>query len=108
MSLPNLTGQTLINVDRDYTLRLDTREGWQVAIEGVELVDDKDLAAALYGAIDTPLTAFAIGDDGVLTLTVGEASVRAVPHAKYDSWNVSGPDTQLVVCTPGGELAIWD
>jgi len=104
--LPDLTGHSLVNVDRDYTLRLRTRDGWHVAIEGEELVDDKDLAAALYGAIDKPITAFSI-EDGVLSISVGDAHILAVPHPKYESWNVAGPDKQLVVCTPGGELAIW-
>ena len=109
MSLPDLTGQTLVNVDRDYTMRLETREGWHIAIENEEIVDDKDLAAALYGAIGKPITAFSIGNDGVLTMTVGEAHVRVAPDPQYDSWNLVGPlpARSRVVCTPGGELAIW-
>ena len=104
--IPDLSGQTLVNVARDYTLRLTTQEGWEIAIEGEELVDDKDLAVSLYTAIGKPIASFGI-QDGVLSFDVGEAHVRAVPDAKYESWNVAGPDKQLVVCTPGGELAIW-
>jgi hypothetical protein len=105
----DLTGQTLVNVDRDYTMRMDPREGWHIAIEGEELVDDKDLAAALYGAIDTPITQFSIGDGGVLTMSVGDAHLRAVPDPHYESWNIVGPlpGRSRVVCLPGGELAIW-
>ena len=36
MTVPDLTRQTLVNVDRDYTLRLTTQEGWHIAIEGEE------------------------------------------------------------------------
>jgi hypothetical protein len=71
--LPDLSGQTLVNVDRDYTMRLETREGWFIAIEGEELVDDKDLAASLYGAIGKRLTHFKIRR-GVLSFRVGERS----------------------------------
>jgi hypothetical protein len=110
MSLPDLTGQILTNVDRDYTMRLYTREGWLVVVEGEDLVVDKDLAAALYGAIGKPISSFAIAADGALTMTAGEAEIRAVPDPHYESWHVTGPppDKQMVVCTPGGELAIWD
>ena len=106
----DLTGQTLANVDRDYTLRIYTREGWLIVVEGEVLVDDKDLAAALYGAIDKPITSFSIADDGVLTLAAGDAHIRATPDPDYESWHVTGPGPgkQMVVCLPGGELAIWD
>jgi hypothetical protein len=110
VTLPDLTGQTLINVDRDYTMRMETREGWHIAVEIEDVVDDKDLAAALYGAIGKPITAFSIAEDGALSMTVGDASFTARPQPKYESWNIVGPlpDKPMVVCLPGGELAIWD
>ena len=109
MSLPDLTGQTLVNVDRDYTMRMETREGWHIAVEIEDVVDDKDLAAALYGAIGKTISAFSIAADGALSITVGEAAFTARPQPKYESWNIVGPlpDKQMVVCLPGGELAIW-
>jgi hypothetical protein len=109
MSLPDLTGQTVVNVDRDYTMRIYTREGWLIVVEGDDLVDDKALAAALYAAIDKPIAEFSISEDGVLAMSVGEASIRATPDPDYESWHVTGPppQKQLGVCTPGGELAIW-
>jgi hypothetical protein len=105
----DLTGQTLQTVARDYTLRLTTREGWHIAIEGDELVDDKDLAAALYGGIGKPITDFGI-EGGVLSFSVGEAHIRAVPDPDYESWNLVGPlpGKPRIVCLPGSELAIWD
>jgi hypothetical protein len=107
--LPDLTGQRLANVDRDYTLRIYTREGWLIVVEGEVLVDDKDLAAALYGGIGKPITDFGI-EGGVLSFSVGEANIRAVPDPDYESWNLVGPlpDKPRIVCLPGGELAIWD
>jgi hypothetical protein len=107
--IPDLTGQTLVNVDRDYTLRIYTREGWLIAIGDEELVDDKDLAALLYQAINRPITSFGI-NQGVLSITVGEAHIRATPDPDYESWHLTGPGPgkQMVVCLPGGELAIWE
>ena len=107
MTVPDLTGQTLVNVDRDYSLRLTTQEGWHIAIEGEELVDDKRLAAELYRAVGHPLSSFWI-KNGVLSISVRDALIHAVPHPHYESWNIAGPEHQLVVCTPGGDMAVWD
>ena len=107
MTVPDLTGQTLVNVDRDYSLRLTTQEGWHIAIEGEELVDDKRLAAELYRAVGHPVSSFWI-KNGVLSISVRDALVHAVPHPHYESWNIAGPEHQLVVCTPGGDMAVWD
>jgi hypothetical protein len=107
MTFPNLTGQTLVNVDRDHSLRLTTQEGWHIAIEGEELVDDKRRGAELYRAVGHPLSSFWI-KDGVLSISVRDALIHAVPHPHYESWNIAGPEHQLVVCTPGGDMAVWD
>jgi hypothetical protein len=49
-----------------------------------------------------------VAESGELRLSFACGLVlRAPPHAAFDAWNVSGPDGFLVVCTPGGELAVW-
>jgi Family of unknown function (DUF6188) len=62
--------------------------------------------AALVGR--TVSTASA--DDGTLLLTFNDGSLlRCNPDPRYEAWEVVGGDPQsLVVCLPGGELAIWD
>jgi hypothetical protein len=49
-------------------------------------------------------------EDGVLTLMLSDASqVRCEPHDLYEAWQVVGGFPQhLVVCVPGGELAVVD
>lgn len=37
----------------------------------------------------------------------GGARLTVEADEMYEAWNVSGPGGALVVCTPGGELAIW-
>lgn len=34
--------------------------------------------------------------------------LHIAPDTSYEAWTVSGPHHMLVVCMPGGELAIWD
>ena len=47
---------------------------------------------------------------GTLTLAFSDASrLRCDPHNDYEAWQVAGGSPQhLVVCMPGGELAVWE
>jgi hypothetical protein len=46
--------------------------------------------------------------DGVLRLTfVSGATITVPPSDQYEAWSVVGLASFQVVCTPGGELAIW-
>jgi len=49
-------------------------------------------------------------DDGTLDLTFSDGSrLRCAPDDRYEAWQVVGGSPEhLVVCTPGGELAVWD
>lgn len=49
-------------------------------------------------------------EGGVLTLTFSDASrLQCKPHDRYEAWQVVGGSPQhLVVCTTGGELAVWE
>lgn len=53
-------------------------------------------------AADTP------GGCLVLAFSSG-AELRCRPHETYEAWEVAGGSpADLVVCLPGGELAVWD
>jgi hypothetical protein len=57
------------------------------------------------------LESLSLDDDGTLHLSFDNAASIAVPpHLVYEAWQISGPSTALVVCTPGnsGTLAVWD
>jgi hypothetical protein len=49
-------------------------------------------------------------DDGTLDLAFSDgSSLRCPPDDRYEAWQVVGGFPEhLVVCTPGGELAVWD
>lgn len=37
------------------------------------------------------------------------SSLRCAPHPKWEAWEVAGGSpTGIVVCTPGGDLAVFD
>jgi hypothetical protein len=48
--------------------------------------------------------------DGALVLSFADGSLlRCEPDKRYEAWQVVGGSPQhLVVCEPGGELAVWD
>lgn len=49
-------------------------------------------------------------EDGTLVLSFADGSLlRCQPDERYEAWQVVGGSPQhLVVCEPGGELAVWD
>ena len=51
----------------------------------------------------------AVDSDGTLRLLFASGSSLVVPpDDHYEAWQIEGPGTRLVVCTPGGtELAVW-
>jgi hypothetical protein len=56
------------------------------------------------------LTTASAGSDGTLRLAFGSgATITVPPDPHYESWEIAGPGTALIVCTPGtgGQLAVW-
>jgi Family of unknown function (DUF6188) len=75
-----------------------------------------------YECLDADGTPLALGDlvkrtvdaasttDGLLTLSFTDGvMLRCPPDPQYEAWQVvGGSPPYLVVCLPGGELAVWD
>jgi len=63
----------------------------------------------LESLVGLAVTATSTSGD-VLVLEFNDGSIlRNEPHPEYEAWQVVGGDPQyLVVCLPGGELAVWD
>ena len=68
------------------------------ALEGVAL---------LLPLFNGEVSDVAVEDDGVLSLVIAGTTLRCRPDPDYEAWQVTGRDVGLVVCTPGGGLAIW-
>lgn len=49
-----------------------------------------------------------VEENGTLVLGFTSGVTIAVPADEhYEAWQISGPDGYLVVCAPGGNLAVW-
>jgi hypothetical protein len=116
-----LHGKVVISADVEYSILLRLSDGFFIRIESRLTLDfpggtvvwspDDRRSEPLQPFLD--LTGQAIAesatDSGILTLAFTNGSRLCVkPDRDYEAWTVSGPDGMLVVCMPGGELAIWD
>jgi hypothetical protein len=80
-----------------------------VDVGPAELVDGDAAAIPLTALVGQTVSA-ASAPSGSLSLTFTDGSqLRCDPDPEYEAWQIVGGDPQtLIVCEPGGELAIWD
>ncbi len=119
--IPDLAGEFIVVAKIDYGLHLWTADSWEIVLAGPVLVSgtgttpteiEVDVAesplppqlADVVGATVAQLLVSEGGDLGV-QLQDRQLSVRA--DDRYEAWQVAGPDGELLVCTPGGELAYF-
>jgi hypothetical protein len=67
-----------------------------------------DGLALLLPLLNGDVTAAGTSESGELSLTIGDTTVRCGSHPHYEAWSYNGPRDETVVCTPGGDLAIWN
>jgi hypothetical protein len=116
-----LNGRCLQSALIEYTLRMQLSDVYFIFIESPFTVDshgeilwlstEEDVDEAfqpirqLVGQTVKEVTA---DETGALRICFsGGARIHVPPDEAYEAWSVSGPDGTLVVCTPGGKLAIW-
>lgn len=91
---PELTIETPITVTRSGTVRAGEPHSQLVLM-------------TLLGLLNQAAEA-TIADDGQLTLRFTEGTSLTVrPDDKYEAWQLRDDNGLLIVCTPGGGLAIW-
>jgi hypothetical protein len=106
----------------DHAFALEFHEGEQsavVRIEGTFAILDqgrvhrltpsapKELgpAVGLFGQVVRSATASARGE---LEISFEDGRVLSVqPDARYEAWEIYGPGGMRAVCTPGGEVSVW-
>lgn len=116
----DLTGQALrsVSVDEAGTLSLRTDGGWVIDVSNDYALTVGDVTLATQGGeeslivtalqewVGAPLDGCTV-TGGTLEVSVGSGTLRVTPHRSYEAWTIAGPDQQLVVSMPGGELATW-
>lgn len=116
-----LSGETVQAASIEYTLRLQLSGERFVVVESPFTIHSREqtfsLAPETYPDDIAPPVRLLVGltvqeaasdELGALRIGfVGGTRLDVPPDDAYDAWNVSGSNGALVVCTPGGELAIW-
>ena len=119
--IPNLTGQKVTTVSLDYRLRFFTDLGWQFDLEGdVELdagghepvhVDntgpDTPLPPLLENIAGQEIRDVRVSESGDLAVVLESVVVVTRSDPNYESWQVYGPEGEILVCGPGGRLTTW-
>jgi hypothetical protein len=67
-----------------------------------------DGVALLLPLLNGEVTAVDIDSSGGLSFTLGGVTVWCGSDQDYEAWCYDGPQGEKVVCTPGGDLAIWN
>lgn len=121
MDIP-LSGEMLDSQEVDYTVRLYFSGDFFVRIESpftlnlpdgrILLSPEEDESQAfspLSDLVGHVVAESTIDDAGVFTVVFENgSSLVAKPDKAYEAWTLNGPNGLLVVCMPGGELAVWD
>jgi hypothetical protein len=119
--IPDFAGKVIILAKIDYGLHLWTADSWEIVLAGPVLISatgraptqiEVDVAesplppqlADVVGATVAQLLVSEGGDLGV-QLEDRQLSVRA--DDRYEAWQIAGPDGELLVCTPGGDLTYF-
>lgn len=45
--------------------------------------------------------------DGELSVVFESVTITVHPDDQYEAWQIRADDETLIVCVPGGELAVW-
>lgn len=116
-----LKGKPLQSVLVEYTLRLQFADVYFVVVESpfqlevngmsVLLSPEEDADEAfepIRQLVGQTVEAANADENGRLSIRFSNGTQMMVPPDKdYEAWSSSGPNGALVVCTPGGKLAIW-
>lgn len=116
-----LVGKRVLSVLMEYTVTMQLRGGYFIVIESpltisahgrsTTLSPDSDAGEAFLPlrrlAGQTINEAFADSTGSLLVRFSDGTRIEVPPDTAYEAWSVSGPDGELVVCTPGGKLATW-
>ena len=121
--IPDMTGKTIEMIRFNYSLAIWTGDNWQLDLAGVTHIT---LEGGSRVEIDTTLCQDELTDAGALHLVgLGDHRDSRVSNARrpdhhleprrwryrqvmaHEAWQIYGPSGEIIVCMPGGELAIW-
>ncbi|MGO4599029.1 DUF6188 family protein [Terrabacter sp. 2RAF25] len=119
--IPDFTRMTVSRVQLDWMVRLWTSGGGQFNLEGDVFVTHRGrppVQVDISQSVETPpkvladllgqeVTGVLVSRTNDLAINLVDAQVSCRVDPAYESWTIHGPHRAMVVCMPGGELAVW-
>ena len=119
--IPDFADATIAKVEVEYMLRFWTDSGWQFNLEGDVTLRSGDrtirigdmstspqsLSDELLGLKGSTLEAVNVSDAGDRTIRFAVAQIDVSADDGFEAWQIYGPSGEIIVCMPGGELALW-
>lgn len=119
--IPDFAHAQIAKVEVEHMLRFWTDSGWQFNLEGDVTLRSGDrtvrigdvstsaqsLSDELVGLKGATIEAVSVSDAGDLTIRSAVAQIDVSADDGFEAWQIYGPSGEIIVCMPGGELAIW-
>lgn len=116
-----LKGKAVQSLLIEYTVRMQLSDVFFIVIESPFMFDSSGESVCISPEEDSEeafqpvrelvgqtVESATADDAGTLYLRFSDSTtIEVPPDEAYEAWNVSGPNGALVVCTPGGKLAVW-
>ncbi|WP_301486546.1 DUF6188 family protein [Intrasporangium sp.] len=119
--IPDFAGQTVHDMQIDGCLRVWTEEDWEFDLNGdtyltnarlgtVRVENEQyrdDLPDELVDLVGQQISSVLVSEQGDLAISIGDTQLSTRAGADHEAWEIGGPKGVLIVCKPGGHLAIW-
>ena len=116
-----MTGKTIEMIRFNYSLSIWTNDNWQLDLAGITHITlegrspveidttlcQDELTDEVRPLLGQAITKAAVSTTGDLAITLNHAQLEVKAGDDHEAWQLSGPDGEMVVCMPGGELAVW-
>ena len=119
--IPDMTGKTIEIIRFNYSLAIWTSDNWQLDLAGITHVTvegrspveidttlcQDELTDEVRPLLGQTITGAEVSSAGNLTITLNQTLLQVEAGDDHEAWQIYGPSGEIIVCMPGGELAIW-
>lgn len=106
----NIEFSTSLYTDADYEIDIAGEFSMRIGGEQInfDLTEHGLEPAELPSLLHRKIASAIAEESGALALDFEDGTrLRVEPSPRYEAWTMTGPHGRMIVCMPGGELAIW-
>ena len=119
--IPDFAGKVIEIVKVDSAFFFWTTDDWEIRLAGPVVVSGGDgppveidieapggpVPPELDGVAGSTITQLLVAEGGHLGIQLGDRQLSARAADDYEAWQIAGFDGELLICSPGGELAYF-